>query len=574
MFLRHYQAQLRNLRELAAGFADTHPTLAPMLLGTRADPDVERVLEGVAFLTALTGQKLDDEFPEFTQELIDLLLPHVLRPLPASTLVTFEPDTPPRTPIDIPGGTDIASAPVDGTACRFTTTCALRVTPLRIDAVTVRSAPASPPGLELRFSLQGIPLQEWGDDTLRLFLSSGYEEGSCLLLLLARHVRDVHVSAAGTQPFRLGRDALRFPGFTPSLVPGAAHDFCAHRIVQEFLCLPEKFLYVDVHGLQHWHERGHSTAFTLHISLDAIPPWLPPIDTTSFMLHVVPAVNLFDLDAEPIDHQHRAVEYRVEPAGTPRAHYTVHDVTRVSGWTAGEAQARAYLPFRMHPHDTAVDTPTYRVTRRATAARGCATFISLQHPPHTRAAPEILSLRLRCTNGHLPEALGVGDLSVRCASSPDRMRFANIRPIAPGRGPPLDEGLLWRLLSHLHLNLQSLADAARIRDLLSLYLPGADDEHDHVRANRRRIEGLEGLRIATETRLVGRGGIRRGQAVTLRCRSDHFAGMGDLFVFGSVLERLLGDCAALGAFIRVELEDPHSGNRFQWPPRIGNKPLI
>ena len=574
MFLRHYQAQLRHLRELAAGFAGTHPALAPMLLGPRADPDVERVLEGVAYLTALTGQKLEDEFPEFTQELIDLLLPHYLRPLPASTFVLFEPNTPPRTPIDVPRGTGIASAPIDGTACRFTTSCELRVTPLRIDAVAVRSDPAAHPTLELRFSLQGIPLQEWRDDTLRLFLSSGYEEGSCLLLLLARHVCDVHVAAAGGQPVQLGREALRFPAFTPTLVHGAPHDFPAHRIIQEYLSLPEKFLYVDVCGLERWHDRGSADAFTLRIALDAIPPWLPPIDTASFMLHVVPVVNLFDADAEPIDHQHRAFEYPVEPEASPRAHYTVHDVTRVDGWTPGQAQARAYRPFRMHPHDADVDTPTYRVTRRSTAERGCATFISLQHPPHIQAPQEILSLHLRCTNGRLPEALGVGDVSVRCANSPDRMRFANIRPITPGHGPPLDEDLLWRLLSHLHLNLRSLADAARIRDLLSLYLPGADDAHAHVRANRRRIEGLEDLRIAAETRLVGRGGIRRGQAVTLRCRSDHFAGMGDLFIFGSVLERHLGDCAALGAFIRVELEDPRSGHRFQWPPRIGGKPLI
>ena len=35
----------------------------------RIFPDVERLLEGVAFLNGLTRQKLDDEFPELLQEL-------------------------------------------------------------------------------------------------------------------------------------------------------------------------------------------------------------------------------------------------------------------------------------------------------------------------------------------------------------------------------------------------------------------------------------------------------------------------------------------------------------------------
>ncbi len=574
MFVQHYQAQLRHIRELAASFAMAHPALAPMLLGTRADPDVERVLEGVAFLTALTRQKLDDEFPEFTQELIDLLLPHYLRPVPASTMVAFESDTSPRTSIHVPRGTNVASIPVDGTACQFTTTWDLQVTPLRLTAVTVRGDPADPPTLELEFTSPGRPLQDWCDDTLRLFLSSGYDEGSRLLLLLARHVRDVWVSAQGTQPFSLGRQALILPAFAPSLMPVAPQDFPAHAVVQEYLTLPEKFLYVDVCGFQHWRTRAGARRFTLNIAFDAHHTWMPPIDSASFMLHVVPVVNLFEIDAEPIDHQHRTFEYAVEPSGTPRTHYTVHDVTRVSGWKSGQAQARAYLPFRMHPHGAYANTPTFRITRRSAADGGCSTFISLQYPPETEAAQETLSLRLRCTNGTLAEALGVGDLHARCVNTPDRMQFTNIRPIAPGRMPPLDENLLWRLLSHLHINLSSVADAARIRDLLALYLPGADDERAQVRANRRRIDGLEDVRIDAETRLVGRGGLRRGQAITLQCRSDHFAGIGDLFVFGSVLERLLGDCAAFGGFVRVTLDDPLSGSRFEWPARIGAKLLI
>ena len=53
MFNRYFQEELAHLKDLGAEFSKAHPALAPMLSGPTADPDVERLLEGVAFLTGL-----------------------------------------------------------------------------------------------------------------------------------------------------------------------------------------------------------------------------------------------------------------------------------------------------------------------------------------------------------------------------------------------------------------------------------------------------------------------------------------------------------------------------------------
>ena len=91
MFNRYFQQELSYLKELGKEFSKAHPAVAPMLSGTSADPDVERLLEGVAFLTGLLRHKLDDEFPEIVHELIQLIWPHYLRPLPCATIVAFRP---------------------------------------------------------------------------------------------------------------------------------------------------------------------------------------------------------------------------------------------------------------------------------------------------------------------------------------------------------------------------------------------------------------------------------------------------------------------------------------------------
>ena len=65
-----------------------------------------------------------------------------------------------------------------------------------------------------------------------------------------------------------------------------------------------------------------------------------------------------------------------------------------------------------------------------------------------------------------------------------------------------------------------------------------------------------------------------GQRLRLVCRSSHFASLGGLYVFGCVIERFLGDYAAINAYTRLELRDSDSGAVFEWPARLGRQCLL
>ncbi|MBR5051531.1 MAG: type VI secretion system baseplate subunit TssF, partial [Desulfovibrio sp.] len=87
----YYAEELSYLRDLGARFAEAHPGAAP-LLGTRStDPDVERILEGVAFLCGLIHERLDQNFPEVVYGLLEMAAPDVLLPRPSQTIVAFTP---------------------------------------------------------------------------------------------------------------------------------------------------------------------------------------------------------------------------------------------------------------------------------------------------------------------------------------------------------------------------------------------------------------------------------------------------------------------------------------------------
>jgi len=61
---RYYEAELAYLREQGREFARVFPSTAGLLAERSDDPDVERLLEGFAFLASRIRERIDDGMPE------------------------------------------------------------------------------------------------------------------------------------------------------------------------------------------------------------------------------------------------------------------------------------------------------------------------------------------------------------------------------------------------------------------------------------------------------------------------------------------------------------------------------
>jgi type VI secretion system protein ImpG len=93
-FLDFYNRELSLLYEHAGDFAEEYPGIAERLGGLirdRSDPMITGLLEGAAFLAARVQLKLKHEFPEFTANLLEQLVPNYLAPTPSAMLVTARP---------------------------------------------------------------------------------------------------------------------------------------------------------------------------------------------------------------------------------------------------------------------------------------------------------------------------------------------------------------------------------------------------------------------------------------------------------------------------------------------------
>src|ERR1700733_13785307 len=93
-FLDLYNRELKLLNEQAREFAEEYPGIAERLggiLDDRVDPLIGGLLEGAAFLAARVQLKLKHEFPEFTSNLLEQLVPHYLAPTPSVMLAKVVP---------------------------------------------------------------------------------------------------------------------------------------------------------------------------------------------------------------------------------------------------------------------------------------------------------------------------------------------------------------------------------------------------------------------------------------------------------------------------------------------------
>lgn len=91
-FEKYFRDELDYLRQLGRDAATERPHLAAFLSEQGSDPDVERLLEGFAFLTGNLREKIDDQFPELTHGLLNMLWPNYLRPIPSMTIIEYTPD--------------------------------------------------------------------------------------------------------------------------------------------------------------------------------------------------------------------------------------------------------------------------------------------------------------------------------------------------------------------------------------------------------------------------------------------------------------------------------------------------
>ncbi|MBC3363625.1 type VI secretion system baseplate subunit TssF [Pseudomonas sp. SWRI154] len=593
-FNHYYQSELTALRQLGQRFAERNPALAPYLGQAGRDPDVERLLEGVAFLTGRLRQKLDDELPELSHSLMQLLWPNYMRPLPAFSILQFEPLQRTGPALRVERDTPVESKPIQEVRCKFRTCYPTEVMSLVLTGLS-HSVKGDGSLLSLRLQMQcDGHLGELQLSRLRLHFAGERYISQMLYLNLIRNLdnielvpldgdgRPVSTSDGSPMKFRIAAKQVEPVGFAEeeALVPYPLNTFRGYRYLQEYFAFQDKFLFVDVNGLDVLNVVPQDTlkqmrGFELRFDIrkGGAQRLRPTLDNVK--LYCTPIVNLFKHDAQPIRLDGKQDEYLLLPAQYEPAHCGVFSVESVTGWNPGGLGYRAYVPFESFEHDSSFDVPGnrayYSVRQRPSLLHGgldtCLGFGVRDNPAH-----ETLSIELVCTNRNLPCLLKPGDINQQGEKSAESLGFRNIGVVTPSYAPPLDRDFLWKLVSNMSLNYLSLADVSALKVILETYdFPRYYDEQTE-KVSKRLLDSLKSIRHRHVDRLH-RGLPVRGLCTELTIDPQGYIGEGDLFVFASVLNEFFSLYASLNSYHELRVNSTQ-GEVYQWLPRMGQQPLL
>ncbi len=574
-FNTYYQDELTWLREMGREYARLHPEAAGMLAENASDPDVERMLEGFAFLSGRLRQKLDDELPELTHALIESLWPHYLRPVPAMTVVQFEAvranDKEVRR---IARDTPVDSIPVDGTRCRFHTTYDVEVPPLRVVGLTLRSV--QPASLTVRLKLsEGVKAAQFkqlGLKRLRFHCTGSTLIAAGLQVCLARHCTAVHASAGGKR-ITLPPRSLQPVGFAPeeAILGPAPASLAGFALLRELFAFPQKFLFVDLNGIEALAQFGDATEISLEFALDRVPDQMPQVSEANLLLGCTPAVNQFAHESTPLGYDPRRSEFPVIPSGDDPTHYEVTSVDSVLGLATGEDRPRQ-IPRLFRGGRAPEPGVAGYVLRRRPALSGSGTRLEVALSGQLNGI-ETLSFAVTCSNGRLPQALAAGDINLVTDRCPPGVRLRNLGKPTVSVPPPLGGQLEWRLIAHLGLNWRTLAEIETLRSVVDLYDVRALVDHQARQGHRRLLDGLHAISAAPDT-VVADGALMRGVRVDLQVKESHFDGEGDVYLFASVFDEFVSQYAGLNSFTRLCVSGLDGGLDFRFAPRLGRRRLV
>ncbi len=616
--LRLYSDELTHLREMGAEFAEDFPKIAGRL-GLEgmevADPYVERLLEGFAFLAARIQLKLDAEQPRLIAHLLESLYPNFLAPMPSMLVARLAVDV--NDPNLSKGHVIARSSELQSelprgqdTRCEFRTAHAVTLWPVQVanvqyfsyapDLPLARLRPAQGMKGGLRIKLKaggGLKFSQLTRmDRLAFYISAPDDVAFRLHELLLGAAMGTWIPAAperATAQWRDAADSVRALGFDDehALLPESMRSFSGHRLLQEVAALPQRLLFFELGDLgARWaHVAGDEAEIVVLLSrgdasLEAL------VDSASLALHCTPAINLFPKRLDRIVLGPDSWEFHAVPDRTKPMDFEVHSLQTVVGHGAGREAPRQFAPlYATHAAATGEQQAYFTVRREPrrksdrqqlqgsrSAYLGDEVFLSLVDGRHGPFREDIRQLAVTAwvTNRDLPALLPLAGRNNTAwkLDAPGPVSGVEVLrgPTRPSSRRPVGD-LGWRLVSQLALNHVTLSSdsgaeaAASLRTTLGLYGPPEDASWTRQVGG---VRSLEAQRVVRRLPFEGPLTYGTGVALTLELDDLAFQGM-SAYVLASVLERFFSRHAAINSFTQMTLRTTQRGVVATWPPRIG-----
>jgi type VI secretion system protein ImpG len=308
-FKRRLASLYKEVQEFSSQYEDTY------LRSIGENPHITRLIEAFTFLHNKLHFTLEESRSELVSSLINLMYPHLNQPVPSYMMVQLVPSKDQVKPILVKKGTLIC-VEYQLQKAKFQVTFDHEIIPLTIhDAVYCaldrRELLDAKSSMQLKIkTTNGQKFSSLGLKKLRFYINKDDKTEYSVYEAIFEHLLRI-VIRDDTNSYTLPKSAVTKAGFGTheTLLPKQESTFPGYQLLTEFFFFPAKFLFFDLN----LDDIAHLT-FSDSIYIDFYfnsTLLCELVSLTTLLLNVVPTINLFTSEADPIEITQGKRQYQV-----------------------------------------------------------------------------------------------------------------------------------------------------------------------------------------------------------------------------------------------------------------------
>lgn len=386
-FLDYYYKEINYLKNAGAVFAQDFPKIASRLnidSSGSTDPHVERLIESFAFLTARVNQRIDNVAFDITNALLDVLYPHINKPLPAMSIANFSINTggnkPSKSGYHLKKNTELFSYASDESLCKFRTVYPITLLPIVIEKIEVIS----------KHTYDFVPVPNTFDFGYKKYNDKPTYFMEITLSCLDESFKDLNLeefcfhlnskdkkfnmeiyqaifSSKSIAYCRRSGENIVFPMLPNSVyplgferdemcIPPLSHETHAYQLIQEYFHFNKKFMFFKLQNLSllKYLQKGNflnTEQISVLIPLkDAKDDWYKKIYKDDVLLNCTPIVNLHSVITDPVNIDKKKTFYDLVPDAQRNKTMEIYQIDEVFAVNTENNKEKLLSPYFSFKH--------------------------------------------------------------------------------------------------------------------------------------------------------------------------------------------------------------------------------
>lgn len=565
--LYYFEEELSYLREKSATFAKNHPEVANALGLSKDsidDPQIARLIESVSLLNARIQKRLDDNYSDFTESILNVTYPDFLKTIPSYSIIEVDVDNNAKAKGFIPKGTMFELKDQNIGNCYFKSTDDLVIYPLILNKVSTYVAPFNEENIigstqaknliefEFNTTEEGINCKDLSIENLDIAIRSENNLSFKIYDEICQNIVDIYLEINGKM-ISLSKDVLTNNTFEldKPLLPYSSNSYPGLNLLNEFFLFRGVFNKINI-NLEKVKYLLDSNTFKIKLFLKEMKvDVFRSLQKDNFVLHHVPVINLYETYAEPIIADGLKENYPIVVYDNNRE-LSLYKVVSVESSYDSVKEKIPELYNEDYYSQSSSKRWSVRYNERDGLIKGNLQLIDLNHNNALKGEQTLL-IKVLVTDGFIPSKINYTNVEISAMSAitvPGKLKLMR-RPTMQFN-PRNDKTTNWEVLAHMSFNYQAvLGRDDSIEQLKSIFRLYNIKESRRVQTFIDALKRIESTQIVEPIRINGKSCYVNGLKIAVILNAQEIKD--GLLIFAQFLEKYFGAFVNYNSFIQVDV---------------------